>query len=154
KIPKSKHKVYGDQVKMELEVIESLGFTNYMIMDWDICRFADSAGIPRGPGRGSVGSSLGVYVTGITNLDPNDGNLFFTRFLSKARAKKIEHEGVIYCDGSLVPDIDMDFCYYRRQEVIDYLNRRYEGQTCKLLTTTTFTSKILIKDILKVFENA
>ena len=61
-------KAYGERVTFELDMIESLGFTDYIVMVWDICRFADESSIPRGPGRGSVGSSLVSYLTGITNL--------------------------------------------------------------------------------------
>lgn len=149
-----KRKEYGERVNFELETIDTLGFTNYILMVWDICRFADENDIPRGPGRGSVGSSLVAYLVGITELDPISNGLFFSRFLSKARAKKILVDGVTYIDGGLVPDIDCDFSYYRRGEVIEYINNRYPGQTSKLLTTTTFTSKILIKDVLKSYEEA
>ena len=147
-----KRKEYGDRVKMELETIEELGFVAYILLVWDICRFADEKGIPRGIGRGSVGGSLVSYLIDITGLDPIENGLFFSRFLSKARAKKVVVDGVTYIDGSLVPDIDCDFSYYRRGEIIEYINTRYPGQTSKLLTTTTFTSKILIKDVLKIFE--
>lgn len=153
-LPRDRQKEYVERVKMELDIIEELGFTRYIVMVWDMCRFADEKGIPRGPGRGSVAGSLVSYLTGITQLDPVQNGLFFSRFLSKARAKKVIVDGVSYIDGSLVPDIDCDFSYYRRGEVIDYLNARYPGQTSKLLTTTTFTAKILIKDVLKVYENA
>lgn len=155
RVGKEKHKEYIDRIKFELETIEFLGFTNYILMVYDICRFADEKEIPRGPCRGSVGSSLVCYLIGITRqLDPIELKLFFTRFLSKARAKKIIHNGITYVDGSLCPDVDLDFCFYRRQEIIDYINQKYPGKTAKLLTTTTFTSKILIKDILKTYEDA
>ncbi len=154
RIAKEKQPEYVARIKMELDTIETLGFTNYILMFWDICRFADEAGIPRGPGRGSVSSSLVCYLLGITEADPIQTGLFFTRFLSKARAKVSIVDGVKYVDGSLTPDIDMDFDYYRREEILAYLGKRYEGQTSKLLTTTTFTSKILIKDVLKIYEGA
>jgi DNA polymerase III alpha subunit len=163
-VPKDQQARYAAQVKDELKIINELGFIDYILMVWDICRFADegefgqAAGtwtpIPRGPGRGSVGSSLVAYLIGITELDPIRNELFFTRFLSKARAKSTVIDGIRYIDGSLVPDIDCDFSYHRRGEVIEYLNRRYPGQTSKLLTTTTFTSKILIKDVLKTYLGA
>lgn len=151
RIPKENRGEYVERVKMELETIESLGFTNYILMVWDICRFADEQGIPRGPGRGSVAGSLVAYLLDITELDPIENRLFFVRFLSKARAKSKVIDGVRYIDGSLVPDIDCDFSYFRRGEIIDYLNNRYLGQTSKLLTTTTFTSKILVKDVIKTY---
>lgn len=153
-LPKERQKEYVDRIKFELDTIETLGFTNYILMVWDICNFSDEKRIPRGPGRGSVSSSLVCFLIGITEVDPIEHGLFFTRFLSKARAKYQMVDGVKYVDGSLTPDVDMDFDYYRRHEIIEYLNNRYPGQTSKLLTTTTFTSKILIKDVLKIFEGA
>ncbi len=151
-IPKDKQSVYLDRMNMELDTIEALGFTNYILMVWDICRFADENKIPRGPGRGSVSSSLVCNLLSITDVDPIENGLFFTRFLSKSRAKTTVVNGVTYVDGGLVADIDMDFCYYRRQEVIDYIGQRYPGQTAKLLTTQLFTSRVLMKDVLKVYE--
>lgn len=153
-IPKEKQQEYIDRIKLELDTIENLGFTNYILMVWDICKYGDFRKIPRGPGRGSVSSSLICYLIGITTVDPIKYGLFFTRFLSKARAKYKIIDGIKYVDGALAPDIDMDFDYHRRQEIIEYLNIKYQGKTSKLLTTTTFTSKILIKDVLKTYENA
>jgi DNA polymerase III subunit alpha len=121
-------------------------------MVWDFLNWANQRDIPTGPGRGSVGSSLVSYLIGITAFDPIEHKLFFSRFLSKSRAKSKMVNGIKYIDGGLVPDVDCDFSYYRRDEVIHYLAERYPGQTSKLLTTTTFTSKILIKDVLKVYE--
>lgn len=154
RVSKDDYKKYADQVNFELDTIEALCFTNYILMVWDFLSWARSKNIPTGPGRGSVGSSLVSYLIGITAFDPVENKLFFSRFLSKSRAKSKTVDGIKYIDGSLVPDIDCDFSYYRRDEVIQYLSERYPGQTSKLLTTTTFTSKILIKDVLKIFENA
>jgi DNA polymerase-3 subunit alpha len=153
RVSKDDYKKYADQVNFELDTIETLGFTNYILMVWDFLDWAKSKNIPTGPGRGSVGSSLVSYLIGITAFDPVENKLFFSRFLSKSRAKSKIIDGVKYIDGGLVPDIDCDFSYYRRDEVIAYLSDRYKNQTSKLLTTTTFTSKILIKDVLKTFEN-
>lgn len=153
-IPQNKQKEYIDRIKLELETIEYLGFVNYILMVWDIGQFADNQGITRGPCRGSVGGSCVCYMIGITEIDPVENGLYFNRFLSKSRAKEIIHNGEKYLDGSLTPDIDADYCYYRRQEVMDYINKKYPNKTCKLLTTTTFSSKILIKDVLKTYEGA
>lgn len=153
-VPEEKWETYKDRVLMELDTIATLGFVDYMLMVWDICRFADEQQIPRGPGRGSVAGSLVAYLLNIADVDPVQNGLFFSRFLSKNRAKKTVVEGVTYVDGGLVADIDMDYCFYRRHEVIDYVNRRYPGQTAKLLTTSTLTSRILLKDLAKVWLNA
>lgn len=152
KIPVEKQAEYKDRIQHELVIIEDLGFVNYLLMVWDICRFADKNGIPRGFGRGSVAGSCVCWLLNITEVDPVENHLFFARFLSKARAKKIVANGVTYIDGNLAPDIDLDFCFYRRHEVIDYINQRYPGQTSQLLTVRTFTSRLLIKDILKIYE--
>ena len=153
-VPKEQHKLYIDRVKEELDVIEQLGFIDYILMVWDICDFCAKAGIPTGPGRGSVSSSLVCYLIGITKVDSIKYGTFFTRFLSKSRAKYKMIDGVKYIDGSLAPDIDQDIDFLRRQEVIDYLQIKYPNRTCKLLTTQTLSSKILIKEVLKKYEEA
>jgi DNA polymerase III alpha subunit len=152
RIPKDQQPTYTERVKFELDTINTLGFTDYILMVWDICRFADERKIPRGPGRGSVSSSLVCHLIGLTELDPIEYGLFFTRFLSKARAKSKTVGDVVYMDGGLVPDVDMDFDYYRRHEIFDYLKERYPGQTAHTLTTTTLTSKSLIMEVVKIFE--
>lgn len=154
KIPKEKHQEYMERLEYEFNSIESMGFVDYILMIWDICYFGDKVGIPRGPGRGSVCSSLLCFLIGITEIDAVKHGTFFSRFLNKARAKVKIIDGVKYVDGSLAPDIDQDQCFFRRHEIIDYINGRYSGKTCKLLTTTTFSSKILIKDVYKSYENA
>ena len=154
KIPKEQQKIYADRVKEELQVIEELGFIDYILMVWDICDFCHINNIPMGPGRGSVSSSLICYLIGITKVDAIKYGTFFTRFLSKTRAKYRIIDGIKYIDGGLAPDIDQDICYYRREEVLQYLNEKYPDRTCKLLTTGTLTSKILIRDVLKILEDA
>jgi len=153
-IPKEQHKIYIDRVKEELDVIEQLGFIDYILMVWDICDFCAKSDIPTGPGRGSVSSSLVCYLIGITKVDSIKYGTFFTRFLSKSRAKYKMVDGIKYIDGSLAPDIDQDIDFLRRQEVIDYLQIKYPHRTCKLLTTQTLSSKILIKEVLKKYEEA
>lgn len=154
KISKEQELEYAARVKEETSLFEELGFTDYILQVWDVCSFADKNGIPRGPGRGSVGSSLCCYLLGITELDSVKYETFFTRFVSKSRAKYKIIDGVKYIDGSLAPDVDGDYCYFRRSEIIDYINKKYPGRTCKLLTSGTLSSKILIKDILKHLEEA
>lgn len=147
----AKYTIYIDRVKEEIKVIEELGFIDYILMVWDICDFCRTQKIPMGRGRGSVGSSLVCYLIGITKVDSVKYGTFFTRFLSKSRAKYKIIDGVKYIDGSLAPDIDQDLCYFRRSEVIDYLNEKYEGRVCKLLTSSTLSAKMLIKDVVKKF---
>ena len=153
-VPKEQHQVYIDRVKEELDIIEQLGFIDYILMVWDICDFCKHAKIPTGPGRGSVSSSLVCYLIGITKVDAIKHGTFFTRFLSKSRAKYKMVDGIKYIEGSLAPDIDQDIDFLRRQEVIQYLQKKYPARTCKLLTTQTLSSKILIKEVLKKYEEA
>jgi len=154
KVPKDQHHLYIDRVKEELDIIEQLGFIDYILMVWDICDFCKHAKIPTGPGRGSVSSSLVCYLIGITKVDAIKHGTFFTRFLSKSRAKYKMVDGIKYIEGSLAPDIDQDIDFLRRQEVIQYLQKKYPARTCKLLTTQTLSSKILIKEVLKKYEEA
>lgn len=144
--------IYAERIKDELNIIKDLGFVDYILMVWDICNFCDQNDIPRGPGRGSVSSSEVCYLIGITKIDSIKYGTYFTRFLSKSRAKYKEINGIKYIDGSLAPDIDLDICYINRYRVKEYLENKYAGKTSNLLTSSTFTSKILIKDILKGYE--
>ncbi len=152
RIERAKHEVYAERVRFELDTIKTLGFTDYLLMVWDICRYADEQGIPRGPGRGSVSSSLVCSLLNLTELDPIEHGLFFTRFLSKARAKKTIVDGVTYMDGGLVPDVDMDFSHHRRDEIFAYVTQRYPGQTSLTLNAITLTSKSLIMEMVKIYE--
>jgi DNA polymerase-3 subunit alpha len=119
-------------------------------LNWDILNFCHETGIPTGAGRGSAAGSLVLYVVGVTNIDPIKYDLFFERFVSKSRARKIEHNGETFLDGSLLADVDNDISYDRRQEVIDYINRKYQGRTSKILTLNTLSSKLCIKECGKI----
>jgi DNA polymerase-3 subunit alpha len=142
--------VYYDRLSMELSVLNDLGFIDYILLNWDILNFCHETGIPTGAGRGSAAGSLVLYVIGVTNIDPIKYDLFFERFVSKSRARKIEHNGEIFLDGSLLADVDNDISYDRRQEVIDYINRKYQGRTSKILTLNTLSSKLCIKECGKI----
>ena len=135
---------------MELSVLNDLGFIDYILLNWDILNFCHETGIPTGAGRGSAAGSLVLYVVGVTNIDPIKYDLFFERFVSKSRARKIEHNGETFLDGSLLADVDNDISYDRRQEVIDYINRKYQGRTSKILTLNTLSSKLCIKECGKI----
>jgi DNA polymerase-3 subunit alpha len=146
----SNKQVYYDRLSMELTVLNELGFIDYILLNWDILNFCHETGIPTGAGRGSAAGSLVLYVVGVTNIDPIKYDLFFERFVSKSRAKKIEHNGETFLDGSLLADVDNDISYDRRQEVIDYINRKYQGRTSKILTLNTLSSKLCIKECGKI----
>jgi DNA polymerase-3 subunit alpha len=154
KIDKSLHGKYVERIKEELGVIQSLGFVDYILMVWDICDFCQRNDIPTGPGRGSVSSSIVCFLSGITRVDSIKYETFFTRFLNPSRAKTSIIDGIKYIDGSLAPDIDQDHCFYRRHEVISYLSQKYPNRTAKLLTTGSLTTKILLKEVFKSYEEA
>ena len=102
-------------------LFRSMGFDDYFLVVWDFIHYAKTHNIPVGPGRGSAAGSLAAYALDITTLDPLQYNLLFERFLNPERVT--------------MPDIDCDFCYERRQEVIDYVIRKYgkDRVVCSLM---------------------
>ena len=123
-----------ERLKYELCVINKMGFTDYFLIVWDLIRFARDNNIPVGPGRGSAAGSIVSYCLRITDIDPLKYALIFERFLNSERVS--------------MPDIDMDFCYERRQEVIDYATRRYgEDHVAQIITFGTLAAKAAIKDV-------
>lgn len=142
--------VYQDRLEMELEVLRDLGFIDYILLNWDIINFCRESKIPVGPGRGSAAGSLVLYLIGVTNIDPVKYELFFERFVSKSRAKKIEKDGVTYLDGSLLADVDNDIAYEHRQKVIEYIEKKNPSRTAKILTLNTLSSKLCIKECGKI----
>ncbi len=127
------------RLEHELRVIEQAGYTSYFLIVWDFVRFAKERGIPVGPGRGSAAGSLASYCLGITDIDPLKYDLLFERFLNPQRVT--------------LPDIDIDFCYERRQEVIDYVIKKY-GQTCvaQIITFGTMQAKAVVRDVGRVMK--
>ena len=144
--------VYYDRVKFELSILNELGFIDYILLNWDILKFCHENDIPTGPGRGSAAGSLVLYLIGVTKVDPIKYDLYFERFVSKSRAKKIVYNDVTYLDGSLLADVDNDISYERRKEVIQYIEQRYFGKTCKILTMNTLSAKLCIKECGKIVE--
>lgn len=123
----------------ELSTIHSMGFDNYFLVVWDFIKYAVDHGIPVGPGRGSAAGSLVAYTLGITKLDPLKHNLLFERFLNPERYT--------------MPDIDCDFCYERRSEVIEYVNRKYgEDHVAQIITFGTMAARGSIRDVARVLE--
>lgn len=150
---KENAKEYYERVKYELSTFEELGFTDYILLNWEILNFCHENNIPTNAGRGSAGSSLVLALIGVTKIDPFEYKLFFERFVSKSRAKKITGEdGKIYLDGSLVPDVDNDIDYSRRPEVIEFVNKKHAGKTCRILTLNTLSGKLCMKEALKIVE--
>jgi DNA polymerase-3 subunit alpha len=144
------NKPYFARMKSELETFEELGFIDYILLNWDILNYCHEQDIPTGPGRGSAAGSLVLFVLKVTKVDPIKYDLFFERFVSKSRAKKIVKDGVVYLDGSLLADVDNDIAYDRRQQVIDYIKHKHEGRTCKILNLVSLSGKLCIKEVGKL----
>ena len=127
------------QLDYELSVIQKMGYVDYFLIVWDFINYARTHGIPVGPGRGSAAGSLVSYTTGITNIDPIRYNLLFERFLNPERVT--------------MPDIDIDFCYERRSEVIDYVIGKY-GKDCvtQIVTFGTLAARGVIRDVGRVMD--
>jgi len=144
------HKAYVDRAKYELKTLKSLGFIDYVLLVWDVINYCHKNDIPTGLGRGSAAGSLVLFLIGVTKIDPVKYDLYFERFVSKIRAKKKVVDGVTYLDGALMCDIDLDICYYKRGEVLDYLEQKFAGNTSKILTLNTLSTKLLIKECGKI----
>ena len=123
----------------ELGVIRTMGYVDYFLIVWDFINYARSQNIMVGPGRGSAAGSIVSYTLGITNIDPVRYNLLFERFLNPERVS--------------MPDIDVDFCYERRQEVIDYVVRKYgKDQVVQIVTFGTLAAKGVVRDVGRVLD--
>nr|WP_229824652.1 DNA polymerase III subunit alpha [Nonomuraea spiralis] len=126
-----------DRIDYELSVIDMMGFPGYFLVVADICRYAREHGIGLGPGRGSATGSMVAYCTGITQLDPVEHKLIFERFLNPERIS--------------MPDVDLDFDDRRRDEMIDYVTRKYgDDRVCQIVTFGTIKAKAAIKDSCRV----
>ena len=127
------------RLQHELEVIKKTDYAGYFLIVQDFIEFARSQGIPVGPGRGSAAGSLVSYCIGITNIDPLKYNLIFERFLNPERVT--------------MPDIDIDFCYERRGEIIDYVRRKYgERNVTQIITFGTMAARAVIRDVGRVLK--
>jgi DNA-directed DNA polymerase III PolC len=144
-IPKARLQEYVDRIKTELEVITKLHFTDYFLILWDFIKFCKQSDIPVGKGRGSAAGSLILFLLDITGIDPIKYDLLFERFISPSRSKSLEIDGKLYLTGSL-PDVDVDLCYLRRHEVVEYLDKKYPKKTAKILNVATLTGKNVIKE--------
>ena len=128
-----------ERLEYELGVIKSMGYVDYFLIVWDFINFARSHGIAVGPGRGSAAGSIVSYCLKITNIDPIRYQLLFERFLNPERVS--------------MPDIDVDFCYERRQEVIDYVVEKYgKDQVAQIVTFGTLAARGVIRDVGRVMD--
>ncbi len=148
---KLNEQIYIDRVKNELTIIEKLGFTDYYLLVWKVCKTAHEKGIAMDYGRGSAPGSLVFWLVGYVSLvDPIKYDLFFERFISEARAKIKKIGEVVYIDGELAPDVDLDFAQEDRHKMIDYLHRTYPNKVSKISTISTLSGKALIKECGKI----
>ena len=128
-----------ERLHYELDTIKNMGFVDYFLIVWDYINFCRENGIAVGPGRGSAAGSIVSYCLKITNIDPIKYNLLFERFLNPERVS--------------MPDIDVDFCFERRQEVIDYVGRKYGGdRVVQIVTFGTMAAKGVIRDVGRVMD--
>lgn len=131
---KDVEKAYIDRLEYELDTVNKMGYTDYYLIVQDFVRFAKSKHIPVGPGRGSGAGSIAAYCIGITDLDPMKYDLIFERFLNPERVS--------------MPDFDIDFCYERRQEVIDYVTEKYgHDHVAQIVTFGTLQTRAAIRDV-------
>jgi len=150
-----KEKNYIDRVKFELNTLNTLGFIDYILLNWDVINFCHDNDIPVGGGRGSAAGSLVLFLLGVTDIDPIPHGLFFERFVSKSRARKVtDNNGKEFLVGSVLPDIDNDISYEKRGKVIEYIEKTHAGRTAKILTFNTFSSKLCIREATKYFDEA
>ena len=128
-----------ERMEYELGVIHRMGYVDYFLIVWDYINFAKSHGISVGPGRGSAAGSIVSYCLGITDIDPIRYQLIFERFLNPERVS--------------MPDIDVDFAFERRQEVIDYVVRKYgKDRVCQIITFGTLAAKGVVRDVGRVLD--
>ncbi len=133
--------VITERLEHELKIIKDMGFVSYFLIVWDFIHYAKSQGIPVGPGRGSAAGSLVSYLLEITDLDPLKYGLLFERFLNPQR------QGL--------PDIDIDFCYERRREVIDYVTKKYGRENvAQIITFGTMQARAVVRDVGRVMGMA
>lgn len=131
--------VYRKRLMEEIDVIDEMGYCDYFLIVWDFIRYAKERNITVGPGRGSAVGSLASYCLDITTVDPIEYNLLFERFLNKERIS--------------MPDIDIDFCVRRRQEVIDYVTAKYgENSVAQIITFGTMAPKAAIRDVARALD--
>ncbi|MDY4426429.1 MAG: DNA polymerase III subunit alpha, partial [Helicobacter sp.] len=136
-IPQEKHQEYQERLEREIEIINKMKFPGYMLIVWDFVRAAKERGIPVGPGRGSAAGSLVAFCLEITNIDPMKYDLLFERFLNPERVS--------------MPDIDMDFCQSRREEILEYVTEKYgRHNVAQVITFGMMKAKAVIRDVARV----
>jgi len=138
-VPKASHDEYRDRLRVEIDIISKMKFPGYMLIVWDFVAEAKKMGVPVGPGRGSAAGSLVAYALTITDIDPIPYGLLFERFLNPERVS--------------MPDIDMDFCQARRQDVLDYVINAYgRSNVAQIITFGKLLAKGVLRDVARVLD--
>jgi DNA polymerase-3 subunit alpha len=138
-VPPERHQEYRDRLQVEMDIINSMKFPGYMLIVWEFVDAAKKMDIPVGPGRGSAAGSLVAYSLEITDIDPIPYGLLFERFLNPERVS--------------MPDIDMDFCQARRQEILDYVINKYgRVNVAQIITFGKLQAKGVIRDVARVLD--
>jgi len=138
-VPKEKHAAYRERLQVEMDIINNMKFPGYMLIVWEFVDAAKKTGIPVGPGRGSAAGSLVAFSLRITDIDPMPYGLLFERFLNPERVS--------------MPDIDMDFCQARRQEILDYVVEKYgRVNVAQIITFGKLLAKGVIRDVARVLD--
>ncbi|WP_428025277.1 DNA polymerase III subunit alpha [Arcobacter sp.] len=138
-VPAERHQEYKDRLQVEIDIINNMKFPGYMLIVWDFVIVAKQMGIPVGPGRGSAAGSLVAFSLAITDIDPIPYGLLFERFLNPERVS--------------MPDIDMDFCQARRQEILDYVINKYgRANVAQIITFGKLLAKGVIRDVARVLD--
>ena len=128
-----------DRAEYEVSIIKKMGYVDYYLIVWDFIHYAKEHDIPVGPGRGSGAGSILAYAMGITDIDPIKYGLIFERFLNPERVS--------------MPDFDVDFCYERRQDVIDYVSKKYgNDHVSQIITFGTMSARMVIRDVARVLD--
>lgn len=151
KINEADIKKYSERCAYELKTLKKHNLVDYFLLIYDVLAWCDNNNIPRGFARGSSSGSLVFYLMGCNHIDPIKHDLPFTRFISEARLQSKTVDGIVYLEGRSLPDFDADASYINRDKILQYIDNRHPGKTSKILTVSTLSGKILIKDCCKIF---
>lgn len=152
KVDKEKWPEYIKRIREETAIIDDLGFIDYILLIWRSVNKAKSFGAFIDFGRGSVGNSMVCRLLNIHGVDSVAKNLIFSRFLSSTRSKKTIKNGITYIQGSLAPDVDINFAPSIRDKIVEWIKELYPSRVCKISTFSTYSGKILLKECLKAID--
>jgi DNA polymerase III alpha subunit len=152
KIPKDKKHTYWERISNELEEINKLLFTDYILLVYHIIKFCDKNGILNSPGRGSCGGSLLLYVLGVVKIDALKHNLLFERFIAGGRTEIKEINGEKYIKSENLPDVDLDSDRELKYKINEFITSQFPNRTCQIKTVGTLQGKSVIKEVLKCYE--